>query len=313
VSQCILTDKYKLRLIIVAVGLLRRDMLLRDILKKIWVLNLALIVVLAAAFYLLLTKDTKEEIEERIGRKLQVITKAQAANLSSFFEIFGGELTVISQSPSVESGKKEAEQILSAFVNQWKDSGLIGGLIFVNKSGNVVYNSNVSGVADVGGDVSDRDYFKWAKNQAEIGEYFVGTPVVSRLGATKGRVIVPVASPVFKDGLFVGLIAASIDLENLVQNFLGKMEVSSLTTTILKDANGKVLYGSENDQLNLVLVQKEKISVGGLTWELMVGSPVEELKMIVAPIYMRQLAVFVLIIFGMVAYVSFLMKTKNAY
>jgi len=51
------------------------------------------------------------------------------------------------------------------FVDQWRDTGLISGIIITNRNGVVEHNSNILGLPDVGGDLSDRDYFLWAQGQ----------------------------------------------------------------------------------------------------------------------------------------------------
>lgn len=82
---------------------------------------------------------------------------------------------------------------MDAFVEQWGKSGVIGGVVLTDRAGVVRFNSNVTGISDTGESLADRDYFSLAKSQKGPGEYFVGQPVVSRLGATKGKVIIPVA------------------------------------------------------------------------------------------------------------------------
>lgn len=260
------------------------------------------------------------------------MVRAEASNLESFFQIFGGSVAALAKLSSMESWDAETIQDLDTFVEQWRQSNLIGGVSLLDGSGKVRLNSNVSGTRDTGVSLADRDYFLWAKqNEPEIGEYFVGQAVVSRIGATKGKIIVPVATPVYQKGVFVGAVVSSVVLQSLAERYLDLMKVSDQTEVYLVGSSGDLLYdntgkgtvgsnifetghpflGSQpiNDAVKDVLskdkngnfriedrlVAYSPIQLSGRNWALIMTSPVEKVAQVVRPFYIRQVAMLLLV------------------
>ena len=177
--------------------------------------------------------------------KEQLLARAEAANLASFFQSFGNSIAVLGQAPSLDSRDTATVKIMDAFVEQWRGSGLVGGVILTDRDGVVRFNSNLLRVPDVGRSVADRNYFVWAKNQTREGEYYISRSTVSRLGASKGQTIVVVASPVFQNGTFSGVLGASVMLEPLTKRYLGLLRASESTEVYLIDQEeGRLLYSS---------------------------------------------------------------------
>src|SRR3989344_3032300 len=76
-------------------------------------------------------------------------------------------------------------------------------------------------------------------------EYLRGEPVSSRLGATKGQLIVPVAGAVYDgESGFVGALTASVKLKPLTERYLALMKVSDETDVYLTNQRGELLYST---------------------------------------------------------------------
>lgn len=276
-------------------------MFLKIVIDKIWYFNLILIIVLGSIFYLALIRHARYTTIERVKNQERMLARAQAVNISTFFEVFGQSISVIAQSPSIKTKSTNAEKVMDSFVEQWRSSGLVGGIILVDKDGVVIYNSNVLGVSYVGNSIADRDYFVWAEGAME-GEYFVGKPVVSRLGASLGKTIVPVASPIFMDGEFTGLLGSSVILDDLTANYLGVMKVSQSTRSILIDEAGNVIYGDPLDGDTGYVLSDQNLDLGNRIWHIDVVTPVEEIEQSLKPIYIRYFGIFVLVTLSIVLY-----------
>ena len=175
-----------------------------------------------------------------------LLARAQASNLVSFFNDFGNSLAVLAQSTAIKSRNASTTIKMETFVEQWRKSDLIGGVVLTDSRGVVQFNANVLGIPDVGKSLADRDYFVWAKNQTQAERYFVSRPVVSRLGASKGEAIVVVALPVFQNGTFSGVVAASVILAPLTNRYLELMKISSLTEVYLIDQKGNLWYSRDD-------------------------------------------------------------------
>jgi len=158
---------------------------------RLWFFGITTLVVLSAAFLFALGKITHDSMLNQIYQNESVITRAQASNITTFFHDYGDSVAVLGQMKSMERMDETSLRDMDLFMQQWLDSGLVAGVVLTDKNGIVVYNSNDSGKGDTGINLSDRDYFKWAAVQPGEGKYIVGTPVVSRLGASKGKAIVP--------------------------------------------------------------------------------------------------------------------------
>lgn len=301
---------------------------------RIWWMWLCSMAGLGAAFYVVLSLGAKSSITREQLRRQQTIARAEASNITSYFQVFGNAIAVFAQLESTKSRNVNVIKNMDEFVEQWRDSGLVGGIVLTDKNGVVRFNSNVLGTRDVGASLADRDYFSWAKDRSKEGEYFVGQPVISRLGASKDQTIVVVASPVYQKGAFTGVIAASVKLQPLTQRYLGLLKVSDSTDVYLTTKRGDLLYnGSAPDDVGAsifkhlnddtlkhavnttaegTLVTKEhliaysSLSLSDQNWLIIISTPVQTIASLTTPIYIRQLAIFLLVsltilLFGVVA------------
>lgn len=210
--------------------------------SKIWLWAIVLICALSTVFYLILVRGAKFSYTEQSLNTEQVITKAQATNISSFFSLFSDSLIVLQRTIEGKSDK-QISKLMDDFVLTWAEDGLIGGVALTDKYGVVVLNSNSLGTPDIGDSLADRDFFDWAVNQKQGGAYYVGNHVTSRLGASKNKVIIPVAVPVFEGNEFRGVLVASVILESLTEHYLGLLRLSKFTEVYLLNESGVILFG----------------------------------------------------------------------
>lgn len=186
----------------------------------------------------------------------QMLARAQASGLVSYFSVRGNSLAALARSGTTAD--------MEIFMSQWAKRGITVGVILTDENGIVIFNVNVSGTSDTGMSVVDRDYFKWAKTSGKEGEFFVGKPVISRLGATKGKTIVPLASPVYRGGEFKGVAVAAIELAPLTERYLDMMKISGFTEVYLLDQDGNLLYapGADLESKNVYEVLRARPFLG---------------------------------------------------
>lgn len=279
-------------------------------------LGLLTIIVLGAAFYLVLGRGAQDSVNEVVLRRQQTIARAEVSNITTFFERFGDGVATLAQTISVETRDENVLQDLDIFMEQRKDTGIIGGVILTDKSGIVRFNSNVLGTRDIGASIAERNFFIWAKNEAKEGEYYISRPIVSTIGATKDQTIVAVASPVFRNSTFTGVLSASVKLQPLVERFFGLMKLSDTTKTYVVGENGDIIYtnsDSQNgyqtfkDKLKDALSSNEEgqfatpkylvayshLTLGVQKWLLITSSPAQEIRDLTTPFYIRQTILFI--------------------
>lgn len=301
--------------------------------SRIYLYGIAIAAILAIFFYFFIGTEARSSVSSQILAEQKVINRAEANNISSFFTSLGNSITILANVDSVKKADVTKEPDIDIFVKNTAP-GILGGVILTDSEGNVIYNSNTIGTNDSGISVGDRDYFLWAKEQTDEGKYFVGKPVISRLGASEGQNIVVVASPVFNGSVFKGLVGTSVELQSLTQRYLELMKVSDMTDVYLTDETGQILYsnfdpgtvgsnivGISPEFKNAVGINKEgsfsasysdsnndnsathdvvysPVNVGSQKWTLIMASPVGDIWGTNIPMYIR---VIVFLVFTLVS------------
>lgn len=224
---------------------------------RAFLIGLLLVAGIGVVSYLVIFRGARSTVTQQILSKQQILVRAQTSNISSFFQAFGNSIAVFARRDSIKNLSPDAAKALDTFVGQWRENGLIGGIVLTDSQGIVQFNSNVLGTRDVGGSLADRDYFTWAKTNPESDQYFVGQPVISRLGASKGQTIIPVAAAVYKNGVLTGTVVASVELVPLAQKYLELMKVSDISQVYLISKQGELLYSNSlpDDAAGLDLFQ----------------------------------------------------------
>ncbi len=276
----------------------------------IFLYSLFSIVVIGGAFYLVLNQGIDRAFTRQLLDRQRTIARAEKSNITTFFEKFGNSVAFLAQLKSIEARDNDTSYDLDLFIEQRRETGLIGGVVLTDKTGVVRFNSNVLGTRDLGESIADRDYFLWAKSEGERGKYFISQPVKS---------IVVVASPVYRDNVFSGVVASSVKVAPLTERFFGLMKISDLTEVYLVDSNGDLLYSNaapdavgsniyESDKIKNALgatvgdqFQTEKhlvayspVILGSQSWLFIISSPAQEVVNLTRPFYVRQASVLIL-------------------
>lgn len=286
-------------------------------LVQVWWIRLLFMAVLSAVLYTAFAFLIKSIVTEQQLKRQQLIARAQGANIAPFFQMLGESVASLAQINSVKNWNGGTTHDLDVFVERWRSSGLIAGVVLIDSKGTVQFNANVLGAPDIGASLADRGYFLWAKNQEREGDYFIGQPVKSRLGASKDTIIIPVASPVFQNDVFNGVIVAAVSLQALADRYLQEMQVSDQKSVYLLDDRGTLLFSrSSSDlsdairekltpaqtgslQIGEYLVAYSPLLMGNHTWTFVVVSSTQSVADSVMPLY--QQGAFALFLFLTIA------------
>lgn len=223
---------------------------MRSVSPRVWLFGFVAIAGLAAAYYFILAKGTEDFVYDQQLRAQLTLAKAQSGNMTSYFKMFGNSIAAFAQSSSIDNRNSGTARDMDIFVEQRRANGLVAGIALTDNQGYVKFNSNLLGTRDVGTSLADRDYFLWAKEEVGEGDYFVGRPVISRLGASKGGMIVPVASPVFEGNVFKGVLVAAVKLSPLAERYFELLEIADSGVTLLINENGDILYSNNPGMLS---------------------------------------------------------------
>ena len=191
-----------------------------------------ILLVLAVVFFLGFGTSARAALIEQMLHREQIIARSGANSIETFMNLVGNSIKIIAKgTPTPED--------LDVFTEKWNDTPVVG-IILTDASGEVIVNSNRTGELGTGVNLSDRDYFIWAKTAAE-GQVYVSAPVISRLGTSKGKFIVLVSSPVVENGEFKGVLAGAALLSDVPGYFLEPLKISPATRIYLLDDSGVIL------------------------------------------------------------------------
>ena len=206
---------------------------------------MTLSITIGVVFYFWKGVTTQNAMAEQLLHRQQIIARAGALSTSSFLNNLGRVVAVHASRSVFLSESTDAKNAdLRSFMSEWMDTP-VNGIIMVNSSGIAVASSNRVLDPKNPTNFADRKFFTWAKLNAMPGQYYIGEPVIARIGLLTGKYIVPVASPVFdKNGDFKGVLVASVSVDKLVSTFANPLKISENTMIFVVDDNANFIFSS---------------------------------------------------------------------
>ena len=288
--------------------------------KRIFFILVAVLTLAATLVYLRLSAISQKALVEQILHREQVISRAGARAMEVFVKDLQSSIAALADDPTPVK--------LQKFV-AGSQPGPVAGVIITDSEGKVKLSVNREAVPlEPGTSVANHDYFAWAKT-ASSGEVDLGQPIVSKVGASKGKYILPVSTPIVKAGQFQGVLTVAVLLEDLTSRYLEPLKLSEETRIYLLNPEGVILSkdgeqsiaeglnqalaAGKEQKLDLVLADEQRagrltrfliaaapIELKNCHWLLAVISPVEEAHLFSVPFrqsFSWALILFLLIIF----------------
>ena len=185
--------------------------------------------------------QTQESLAQQMLHREQVITRSGSISLSVFVQSLSDQVsTYSSDSDIVSYNKNETPEDLNSLLNSWQNTP-VTGVVLINKNGVVTYGVDRMGETGIGTDVSTREYYLWSKT-AKAGDRYIGSPIVSKIGFDTGRYIVPVVSPIIKDGKFNGVLVVTFLVDEATAKFLDPLKISKSTLVFVLDHDGNFVF-----------------------------------------------------------------------
>jgi len=183
-------------------------------------------------------KTSRDSLVEQVQHRQQLSVRAGSKSIESFVNSVGKSLLIMSTNPSQDN--------LDHFVEAYSSLGILG-ITLSDKDGTVIKASNTIDVLDLGQDLSDRDYFKWAK-ETKDGEFKAFAPIISRRGPSKDTYIIPVAVSIFsEDKKFNGVLVTAIPLSDLARDYLENLKILDTSKVYLVTSKGEIIYADYPD------------------------------------------------------------------
>lgn len=230
--------------------------------KAVLILSLFLFIslsVIIAIFIVTNQRATEHLIKATMERQWK-LTEAGASNIESFMAVAGRSVVLLGQNYELVTERDRRQALLDKYVADRVETPIVGPIV-TDEKGIVTANSSRDKSSAVGVNLSDRDYFQWAKTAAP-GSLFITKPTLSRLGFSKGKQIILFATPIFKEGKFQGVLAISTMLELFGRTYLDIVFPEPFSVYLL-DSQGTVLVApNEMTGANIYEALKQNPFIG---------------------------------------------------
>ncbi len=185
----------------------------------------------------------------RVGTDKQVIALAGAKRIESFFERIAVDLRILSlqENPhSIDSPPNDfalSRRIMEEAVDSYENTPLVN-FLRVDSEGKVVISvKRERTILGEGTDISDRDYFVWAKGQNSEGTVFLSGPFQARVEPLRGESVVTIAMPILVRGGFDGVLLGIIDTEKLLTDYVVSLVPYEGADVMIVNQDGTVIIG----------------------------------------------------------------------
>jgi len=207
--------------------------------NSIFLLVLVFSLVLSIVAYWGFSRSTTNTLVEQILHREQLAARMGANSINSFMSLSSRSLFVLAENPIVFSLRPETQQLIQEYINNWQGTPL-KGIIVIDKNGKLQYSANRGDASWEKTYLGNRDYFRKA-SQVQKGQFVLSSPIISRVGITKGQSVIVMATPLYQEGRFNGAIIVSILLTDFVKDYLEPLKVTNDTNIILADAEGNII------------------------------------------------------------------------
>lgn len=187
---------------------------------------------LSSFVYLTLGSGSISALIEQMLHREQVITRSGAKSIASFIDLSSKSLIILANDENLTPDK------IKNFIDKWANTPLTG-IILTDSQGQVVTAFSNTESLSSGGNIADRDYFQ-AAMESSPQKIIVGKPVISRISGANQNYKIPIATPVFYNNQFNGVLSFSISIPILTNDYLDPLKISDQTDIILLDKQGHI-------------------------------------------------------------------------
>lgn len=208
-----------------------------------YIVTIVFLIIFFSFSYVTAINKVRDFFIDQQYRKEELATISGANSIHIFLETAGNSLLLLSRNPSVINQGTDIQTILNNFATDWSKSPIIGAARF-DKNGDINFFTNNIG-ASLDGEVSnismvDRSYLTWAKT-AEEGSTYLGKPELPPIKSANWSFIIPLLTPIYKDGEFNGVLALAISLPRLTATYLDPLQVSPGSRAYLVHSDSTVV------------------------------------------------------------------------
>lgn len=187
-------------------------------------------------------------IQKTLNKQL-VLAKAGSLATESLLKNVQSELStfIFSFAKVDESDVIDKDATRAEFAAYMKRSELpISGIALFDENGKVTILENRLHIqTGEGEDFSQAGFIKWSKTPLNRGKIFISTPLLGTVGASKGKIILIIAEPLYFGRKFKGTLAIRIRVEDFTKAFVAPLVNDSSEDAFIVNTSGVVIAGRD--------------------------------------------------------------------
>lgn len=184
---------------------------------------------------------------QRLIEKEQIISQAGAKSLENYLEHVSRSLISLSSSLDISN----VEDDMASFLEEWKGTA-IESIAFINSDGTsqiTVTDGEAPNI--IKEDINQGQTYLWAKDAKEkdinIGSLVLPVGVVDNIN--EQTPIIPVSTPIVRDGNFSGVVVVPVSVSTLAESHIDPFKVSDETRVYLINSKGFIMYSPISSRL----------------------------------------------------------------
>lgn len=140
--------------------------------------------------------------------------------------------------------KVETRRQFTAYIQ--KTSKPSSGIALYDEGGKLLIIENSQKItAGENEDYSDYDFIQWSKDPSSKGKTFIANPYVARAGASKGKTIMVVATPLYFGNRYKGTLAIRFLVAQFKDAFINPLSTELDEDSFIVDTNGTLITGDD--------------------------------------------------------------------
>lgn len=178
-----------------------------------------------------------------------IIAQAGARSIENFFNNVSNQLSSLVFSfekvrEDTPIDKDNTRKEFARYINQAKTP--VSGIAFYDESGKLSIIENVQKITTgENEDFSDEDFIKWSRDPQNRDKTFITHPFISRSGASKGKVIMAIATPLYFGNHYKGTLAIRFLVSRFKDAFISPLTSDGDEDTTIIDSNGILIAGDD--------------------------------------------------------------------
>ncbi len=185
-------------------------------------------------------------IQKTLSKQL-ILAKSGSLSVENLLNNVKSELSsfIFSFDKKDETAVIDKEQTRAGFISfMQRTQSPVNGIALFDETGKVSILENRLGIKDgEGADFSKAEFIKWAEDPKNKGKVFISTPLLGTIGASKGKVILILAEPIYFGSKFKGTLAIRILVDDFTKAYITPLTSDSTEDTQVINSSGVVMAG----------------------------------------------------------------------